>query len=80
MSEIELFLGYASGLRLIDPGIRFPTLLGTMFVAHTCDAVMCRLFAANNGYSKNLWTAIGFVFGVWAVAGLILVPKREGRP
>jgi hypothetical protein len=80
MSEIDLFLGYASGLRLLDPTMSLSTLLGTMFIAHTCDAVMCRLFAAHNGYPKNLWTAIGFVFGVWAVAGLILLPKREARP
>lgn len=80
MSEIDLFLGYATGLRLLDPAMPFATLLGTMFVAHTCDAVMCRLFASNNGYPRNLWTVIGFVFGVWAVAALILVPKREARP
>ena len=41
---------------------------------------MCRLFAHNNGYPKNLWTVVGFVFGIWAVAALIVMPKREKRP
>jgi hypothetical protein len=41
---------------------------------------MCRLFARNNGYPKNLWTAFGFVFGVWAVALLIVIPKRDALP
>jgi hypothetical protein len=47
-----------------------------MFVLHTCDAIMCRLFARNNGYPRNAWTALGFVGGIWAVAVLILLPRR----
>jgi hypothetical protein len=38
---------------------------------------MCRLFAVNNGYPKNLWTGLGLVGGVWAVALLILLPRRS---
>jgi len=38
---------------------------------------MCRLFAHNNGYPKNLWTVLGFVFGIWAVAVLIILPRRR---
>ena len=28
---------------------------------------------------KNLWTTLGFVFGIWAVAVLLVLPKRERR-
>lgn len=80
MSGLELFLGYLSGLRLLQPNLPLETLLPTMFVVNTCDAFMCRLFARNNGYPPNLWFGIGFVFGIWAVAALILVPKREAAP
>ncbi|MGH7802873.1 MAG: hypothetical protein ACREQJ_00870 [Candidatus Binatia bacterium] len=76
MSGLEVFLGYLSGLRLLEPNLPLSTLLPTMFVVNTCDAFMCRLFARNNGYPPNLWFAVGFVFGIWAVAALILVPKR----
>jgi len=31
---------------------------------------MCRLFARNNNYPKNLWTVLGFFFGIWAVIAL----------
>jgi len=68
-------LGYFTGLRLLaemDP----QTLLRTTLVVHTCDAVMCRVFAKNNGYPRNLWTALGLVFGIWAVAVLIVLPKK----
>ena len=71
-----LALAYLSGLRWINPQLDPETLVRTALVVHICDAVLCRLFAHNNGYSKNLWTALGFVFGLWAVAVLLVLPKR----
>jgi len=82
MSGINLpsFLGYLSGLRFLEADIPLARLLPTMLVVNICDAIMCRLFARNNGYPKNLWTVVGFVFGIWAVAALIVMPKRERQP
>ena len=74
----DVVLGYVTGLRIISPEITPATLLRTTIIVHIVDAVLCRLFAHNNGYSKNLWTALGLVFGIWAVAVLLLLPKREG--
>jgi hypothetical protein len=71
-----VLFGYYTGLGLLAPHMEPATLLRTAFVVHTCDSIMCRLFAHNSGYPKNLWTVIGFVFGVWAVAVLILLPRR----
>jgi ABC-type transport system involved in cytochrome c biogenesis permease subunit len=79
MSELKTLLGYLSGLAFLQPDIPLVTLLATMVVVNVCDAIMCRLFAHNNGYPKNLWTVAGFVFGIWAVAALIVMPKREKR-
>lgn len=73
----DLLLGYFSGLRLINPAIDAATLVRTVLVVHTCDAIMCRVFAHNNGYPKNLWTLLGFVFGFWAIAVLIVLPNRR---
>ncbi len=69
-------LSYWSGLAFVRPELAFHELVGTMLVLHTCDAIMCRLFARNNGYPRNAWTVIGFVGGIWAVAVLILLPRR----
>jgi hypothetical protein len=80
MSDLKTLLGFVSGLAFLQPDIPMKTLLATMFVVNTCDAIMCRLFAHNNGYPKNLWAVIGFVFGIWAVAALIVMPKRDKRP
>ncbi len=70
-------LGYFTGLKLLAPHIDTAMLLRTALVVHVCDGVMCRLFAHNNGYPKNLWSLLGLVFGIWAVAVLILLPRRE---
>ena len=77
---VTTLLGYWSGLAFVQPDLDLPTLVGTMAVLHTCDAIMCRLFARNNGYPKRTWTVIGFVGGVWAVAVLILLPRRSAPP
>jgi len=75
----EVLLGYASGLGLVAPAMDAGTLLRTLFVLHTCNAIMCWLFAHNNGYSKPFWTVAGFLFGIWAVGILIVLPNRR-RP
>ncbi|MFN8642300.1 MAG: hypothetical protein U0802_11830 [Candidatus Binatia bacterium] len=72
----DVVLGYATGLRVVNPAIDTPTLLRTVALLHLCDAVLCRLFAHNNGYNKNRWTAAGLIFGIWAVGLLLLLPKR----
>ena len=79
MPDLKTLLGVLSGLSFLRSGLELETLVPTMIVINICDAIMCRLFARNNGYPRNLWTAVGFVFGIWAVAALILLPKRDNR-
>ncbi|HVN85402.1 MAG TPA: hypothetical protein VMW17_11200 [Candidatus Binatia bacterium] len=64
------------GLRWVSGNLDAATVVRTLLVINTCNAVMCRLFAHNNGYDKKWWTVLGFVFGIWAVAVLIVLPKR----
>ena len=73
----DVLLGYFTGLRFLATDIDPATLVRTVLVVHICDSIMCRLFAHNNGYPKNLWTLLGFVFGIWAIAVLILLPRRK---
>jgi hypothetical protein len=70
------WLSYLSGLAFVAPDLPPAAVGGTALVLHVCDAVLCRLFARNNGYPPALWTALGFVGGIWAVAVLILLPRR----
>jgi len=69
-------LGCLSGLYFVAPHLDPATVSGTALVVLVCDAIMCRLIAHNNGYPKNLWTVVGFIGGLWAVAVLLLLPRR----
>ncbi len=74
--SFEVLVGYFTGLRVLGGNLSFSTLLGTALVVHLLDGIMCRLFAHNNGHPKNLWTVLGFIFGIWAMATLVLLPKK----
>jgi hypothetical protein len=65
------------GLCWVSGDLDAATVARTLLVINTCNACMCRLFAHNNGYNKNRWTWLGFAFGIWAVALLIVLPKRN---
>ena len=73
----DVILGYFTGLRVLSPDMDPAMLVRTAVLVHVLDSIMCRLFAHNNGYPKNLWTVLGFVFGIWAIAVLILLPRRK---
>ena len=73
-------LSYLSGLGFVAPDLPPATVVGTALALHVCDAIMCRLFAHNNGYPKTVWTVLGFIAGLWAVALLILLPRRSVPP
>ena len=73
---LPLAVAYLSRLAFVAPDLPAPALLGTALALHICDAILCRLFAHNNGYPKNLWTLLGLIAGLWAVAVLILLPRR----
>ncbi len=75
--ELQLALGYLTGLRFLAPHpLDLSGVIATGAVVNTCDAFVCRLVARNNGYPTRLWTALGLVFGIWAIAVCVLLPKR----
>ena len=77
MDSLHLALGYLTGLQFIAAGpLDWSTLLATALVVNTCDAIVCRIVARNNGHSPRLWLGLGFVFGIWAVAAVMIAPKR----
>ena len=78
--SLATLVSWVTGLALVAPDLEPRAVLGTALALHTCDAVMCRLFAHNAGYPRNLWTVVGFVGGLWAVAVLILLPRRAVAP
>ncbi len=78
MPDAATLLSAVSGLRFVAPALDAPTILGTGVVVQICHGILCRIFAHNNGYPKNVWTLLGLIGGLWAVALLILLPRRGG--
>lgn len=69
----EAFFGYLTGLRFVSADIDLATLLRTAVVVNTCNAIVCRLIASNNGMHRGRWTVIGFALGFWAVAAALVL-------
>ena len=81
MDTLHIALGYFTGLYFVAAApLPWPTLVATALLVNTCDAFVCRVVARNNGYPPRLWLVLGFVFGVWAVAAVLLAPKRNALP
>jgi hypothetical protein len=72
-------LGYLTGLVFLRPEMEPTTLLRTTALVHFLDAILCRVIAGHGGRRKNLWTAAGLVFGIWALAILFLLPERRQK-
>ena len=80
MDALHTALGWLTGLAFVAAPLDWPTLLGTTFVVNVCDAIVCRVIARNNGRPTRRWFVLGLVFGVWAVAALLLAPTRAIAP
>ena len=81
--NVEVFLGYFTGLRFFSDDLDFQRLVHTAAFIHVLDAVVCWVFASRNGCSKGLWVLSGLVCGGWAVLSVIIVPafwNRYGQP
>jgi hypothetical protein len=71
--------GAVSLISFIRPELEGTVLVRTVLIVHICDAVVCRLIAANSGRDKRLWTIGGLVLGIWALGVLLFLPKRKAQ-
>ncbi len=78
--DFYLVLGYLTGLLLVKPDMSPNTVLHTAVLVHLLDAILCRVIAGQSGRHKNLWTAAGLIFGIWALGTLFFLPAKECPP
>ena len=74
--DLYTVLGYLSGIYWLRADLDSSTLVRTVIVIHALDGLLCRLIAAHSGRNKQLWTVLGWVLGIWALASLFLLPKK----
>lgn len=77
--DIYQALGYLTGLIFLRPEIDPTTLLRTTALVHFLDAILCRVIAGHSARRKNIWTAAGLIFGIWALAILFLLPDNQAK-
>lgn len=74
--DFAVFLGYFTGLRFLDETIDFPALVGTTLFIHVLDGIACGLVAKRNLRPLYPWVVGGLLFGIWALALLLLLVIR----
>lgn len=78
MDSMRLAFGYFTGLQFVAATpLDWPTLIATGLLVNTCNAFVCRIIARNNGRPTRPWFGLGLLFGVWALAAVMLAPKRR---
>jgi hypothetical protein len=75
--DFPTFVGYLSGLYLVNPEMTPSSLFRTASLVHLVDALLCRLIAGQSGRNKNIWAAAGLLLGAWALGFLLLLPGKK---
>ena len=53
-----------------------PYQIGTIFVVHLTQAIVCSIIARQRGRRPKLWFYLALVFQIFALACLLLAPAR----
>lgn len=77
MTTIATLVGITSGFILVGRYLSPPDLLATSLVVDASLAPLTALIAVRRGRSGALWTVLGFAFGAWAFAWVMLWGARS---
>ena len=77
MSAIAAILGITSGFALLGYHETTSRLIATSLAVDASLAPLTALIATRRARSLTFWAIVGFAFGVWALACLLLVSRRE---
>jgi hypothetical protein len=77
---IATILGVASGFILIGYPEAPAEMIATSLVVDASLAPLTAVIASRRGRSVSLWAVAGFIFGLWALAYVLLAGRRGVRP
>jgi hypothetical protein len=77
MTAIATIVSLTSGFALIGYHEPPATLLGTALAVDASLAPLTAVIAARRGRSPLLWAVVGFTFGVWSLAYVLLFRPRQ---
>lgn len=80
MNRLATVLGFASGFALM--GYHQPplNLLATSLAIDATLAPLTAIIASRHGRSGALWAVLGFAFGMWALAAILILTRRPEPP
>jgi hypothetical protein len=77
MRTIAAVLGITSGFALLGHRESSAGLIATSLAVDASLAPLTALIAARRARSPAFWAVAGFAFGVWALAFVLLAPRRS---
>jgi len=73
---LALILGTLSGLRFVAPALEPAVTVVTALAMHVTYAVICRIFAVQNGRGARAWTIAGLAGGAISTVVLLVLNER----
>lgn len=81
MQTLATLASFASGLVVMGYPMSAAAMLATSLAIDAALAPVTATIAARRGRSAALWTAMGFLFGAWALAvALLMKPRKDPEP
>ncbi len=80
MTIIASLLSIASGFALMGYHEPPANLIATSIVIDLALAPLIAIIASRHGRSAIRWTVAGLVLGAWALAAVLIIPRRRPAP
>jgi hypothetical protein len=77
MQTLATVIGFASGFALMGYRESAANLLATSLAIDASLAPLTAVAASRRGRQAIVWAILGFAFGVWALAAVLLIPRRN---
>jgi hypothetical protein len=77
MSTIAAILGFTSGFALLGYHETTARLIATSLAVNASLAPLTAIIAARRARSLAFWVVAGFAFGMWALAIVLLLSRRN---
>lgn len=80
MQTLATVIGFASGFALMGYRESATNLLVTSLAIDASLAPLIAVAASRRGRQAILWAILGFAFGMWALAAVLIIPARKHAP
>ena len=80
MQTAAAIVSYASGFALMRYHLSADDLFATSLAVNLALGPLTAVIATRRGRNRLLWTVLGFSFGLWALAAVLLIGSSPPKP